>query len=306
MTQLWDAAAYMPERVIDVADRIEEYLHSEPGKTISTPWEGLNKALAGGLPAVGLLSVGAGTNVGKSTFIRELIYWCRMHHKIPVGALLLEESSEESFWAFVAMHSGKRVDRDPKLLTENEARAAAKELFNGPSPIYMYEYDGGFSLDSMLNDIRYMVRGLGCQVIFLDHLSYIISGMTGGDGLDERVTIDRIVHALSALAKELHCSIVLVSQLRRPAGDEGYEEGKQPHLSSFRGSQAVPQLSRAILGLERNISDGAAAMDVRVLKQKRGEVGAVAATLQYDSTTGRLAEADTDIYENLEEAHEAY
>lgn len=58
---------------------------------------------------------------------------------------------------------------------------------------------------------------------------------------------------LRALVEESKFSLILVSHLKRPEGNRGFEDGLAPNLSSLRGSAALSQLSDMVIGLSRNL-----------------------------------------------------
>ena len=158
--------------------------------------------------------------------------------------------------------------------------------------------------DDLLSRVRFMVQGLDCKVIFIDHLSILVSGL---EIMDERKAIDEIVTKLRMLVQELRISLIMVSHLRRPQG-QGHEDGAATSLSQLRGSAAIAQLSDMVIGLERN---GQAENEVlrntttvRVLKNRFSGITGPATYLYYDKTTGRLTETgepgqgDTPVFDN--------
>jgi twinkle protein len=129
----------------------------------------------------------------------------------------------------------------------------------------------------------------------------LVSAVTEGD---ERRAIDRIMTKLRSIVEETGAGIILVSHLRRVAGNKGHEDGIQVNLSHLRGSQAIAQLSDCVIALERNqqAEDPAEANTtvLRVLKSRyTGDVG-YATSLTYDRETGRLTEVQTEDYEEEE------
>ena len=133
-----------------------------------------------------------------------------------------------------------------------------------------------------------MASALETRVVFLDHLSILLSGLDG----DERRMIDNTMTRLRSLVERTGISLFLVSHLRRTSGDVNHEEGARVTLGQLRGSAAIAQLSDAVIGLERDQQsdkDGSATT-VRVLKNRySGEVG-VASKLTYDLSTCKFNE----------------
>ena len=138
-----------------------------------------------------------------------------------------------------------------------------------------------------------MVQALDCKVIFLDHISIVISGISDGD---ERRLIDNTITTLRKLVEEVNCSMFVVSHLKRPEGKNGHEEGVQTSLSHLRGSHSLAQLSDAVIGFERDQQDEIQSnvMTARVLKNRfTGDTG-IACDLIYNKDTGRLSEGSFD------------
>tara|TARA_Y100000296_G_C5036370_1_gene187465 strand:- start:217 stop:639 length:423 start_codon:yes stop_codon:yes gene_type:complete len=126
----------------------------------------------------------------------------------------------------------------------------------------------------------------------------LVSAITEGD---ERRSIDRIMTKLRSIVEETGAGLILVSHLRRVVGNKGHEDGIQVNLSHLRGSQSIAQLSDCVIGLERNQQaddpEEANTTVLRVLKSRyTGDVG-YATKLLYDRETGRLAEVETEDYE---------
>ena len=144
-----------------------------------------------------------------------------------------------------------------------------------------------------MNRIRYMVQSLDCKTIILDHISIVISGLADGD---ERRLIDNTMTQLRKLVEEVKCAMFVVSNLKRPEGKLGHEEGVQTSLSHLRGSNSLAQLSDAVIGFERNQQDKISnnVMIARVLNNRfSGDTG-IACSLIYNKETGRLSEGDFD------------
>ena len=85
--------------------------------------------------------------------------------------------------------------------------------------------------------------------------------------------------------------IILVSHLKKPSGDKGWEDGLQISLNSLRGSAGIAQLSDICIGVERNQQgDNPDVSTIRVLKNRfTGDTG-IAGYLHYNKTTGRMTE----------------
>ena len=144
-----------------------------------------------------------------------------------------------------------------------------------------------------------MAKALDCKWIILDHLSILVSGQE--DIGDERKSIDVLMTKLRSLVEETGIALLLVSHLRRPAGDRGHEDGKEVSLSHLRGSASIAHLSDSVIALERNQQaqneTEANTTTVRILKNRyTGDTG-VACHLHYNRETGRLTQVDNPFME---------
>ena len=159
----------------------------------------------------------------------------------------------------------------------------------GTGRLYLYDHFGSLDPTVLLNRIRHLVTGCGCNWIVFDHLSILVSGLDQGD---ERRAIDQTMTKLRSFVEETGCGMLLVSHLRRPTGDKGHENGAQTSLSQLRGSAAIGQLSDICIGLERNQqsqgdSNGTV---VRVLKNRFTGWCGVSGSVKYSESTGRMLE----------------
>ncbi len=158
--------------------------------------------------------------------------------------------------------------------------------------LFLFDGFGSYDPDVIYNRIEYLAAGLDCRIIFLDHLSILLSGLDG----DERKMIDQTMTRLRSLVERTGIALFLVSHLRRATGDKNHEEGGRVTLGQLRGSAAIAQLSDSVIALERDQQGGSEhnATTVRVLKNRySGETG-IASTLEYDLTTCKFNETTTE------------
>ena len=158
--------------------------------------------------------------------------------------------------------------------------------------LYMFDGFGSFDPSVVYNRIEYLASGLECRVVFLDHLSILLSGLDG----DERRMIDQTMTKLRSLVERTGITLFLVSHLRRANNDrKSHEEGGRVSLSQLRGSHSISQISDAVVGLEADLqaSEGRSDTTLRVLKNRySGETG-IACKLKYDLSNCRFSENET-------------
>lgn len=281
---MWGAKQWRPDEIIpgtDLWDRIR--MSATVSKTILYPWDGLND-VTHGMRMGEVLTLAAGTGLGKSTVCRELTHWLLKKGET-VGSIALEESVERTAIGVMSVEVNQPLHLIPNVDYGQYREAYEKTV--GCGRFYTYDHFGSLDSDNLYQRIRYMVVGCGCQWIILDHLSIVVSGI--GEG-DERRLIDNAMTTLRSMVEELGFGLILVSHLKDNGEKTPLEEGGQTHLNLLRGSRAIGQLSDMVLGFERNQQDPETShlMTVRVLKNRfSGETGE-AQTLAYDKRTGRL------------------
>lgn len=229
----------------------------------------------------------------KSSIVRELEYHLLTTTKDKIGILALEETPVRTTQGIMGIHCNIQLHRkkyrdmvDPKVYKEAFTATA------GTGRLIAYDHFGSTSGDNLISQIRHLIKGFGCKHVILDHLSIVVSSQE--DGGDERKNIDAIMTKLRQLVQETGVSMFLVSHLRRASGDKGHENGAEVSLSQLRGSQAIAQLSDAVIALERNqqaeSEKEANLTRLRVLKSRyTGQTG-IATHLWFDPDTGRMVE----------------
>jgi twinkle protein len=282
---IWDAKPYRPDGIIDGKSLLELVTTPSPPSDHDYPFQGLQSKLHG-IRYGELVTITAGSGIGKSSFCRELAT-SLLQRGERVGYLALEESNRRTALGLMSAAIGKSLhigEHERSDLT----KAYQSTLANWN--LFLFDGFGSFDPDLIYNRIEYLATGLDTRVIFLDHLSILLSGLDG----DERRMIDTTMTKLRSLVERTGIAMFLVSHLRRTSGDTNHEEGARVTLGQLRGSAAIAQLSDAVVALERNqqSQSGAGTTTVRVLKNRySGEVG-VACHLDYNLATCKFNETE--------------
>ena len=281
---MWNAKSYRPDGILAGEDLWDDIIKVDESHTVPYPWLALNDKTQG-LRKGELVTLTAGSGIGRSSVVRELV-----HHLLgvgeTVGMLMLEENPKRSALGLMGIEINKPLHLSREGVSEEDLKMAFDRTV-GSGRLYLYNHFGSSSIDNLVSRVRYLAKGCGCGWVVLDHLSIVVSGL--GDG-DERRLIDNAMTMLRTLVEETGVGLILVSHLKRPEG-KGHEEGAQTSLGQLRGSAAIGQLSDMVIGMERNQqSDDPNVTTLRVLKNRfSGETG-IAGQLYYDRKTGRLSE----------------
>ena len=291
INSIHQANDFRPDGIVSASDLRDIVGQADAKAEIEYPYTKLNEVLMG-IRTSSLITIAAGSGVGKSTLVREFAYAIHMSGKAgPVGMMMLEETTKRSLQGLVGLHMNKNITVDPDCAAREEIEASFDDLVS-ERQLYFFDHFGGSDLQVISNRIRYMNKGLGCKVIFLDHISILISAATGGV-TDERRLVDQVMNDLRVLVQELDIALFVVSHLRRPQSEAGHEGGAKVQLSQLRGSHAIAQLADACIGLEVDADDPTSGLrNLVVLKNRHTGQTGNAGTLRYDRDTGRLSEVD--------------
>lgn len=290
---IWGSTVYRPDGIVSASDllsRVRDY-----GSAVGVPYcyEGLTEK-TGGIRKRELVTITAGSGIGKSLFCREIAYDLLINKGWKVGYIALEESPERTLLGLMGIHIDKPLHITREGVSPEEFDGAFKAVGEN---LYLFDSFGSIDPDNLVERLRYLAIGMQCDALFLDHVSIAVSGL---DNIDERRALDIIMTKLRSLVEETGVAMFVVSHLKRPSmGDKGHEQGLQTSLAQLRGSHAIAQLSDIVLGLERNQQgDNPNETLIRVLKNRfSGDTG-IAGQLNYRKESGRLVEtAFEDLHE---------
>lgn len=290
----WNADRYTPEGIIAGTDLWED-LKQGPTKTaVNYPYEGMNR-MTYGIRMGELITVCAGTGIGKSSFLREIIKHIFDHTNDSIGMMFMEENVRGTAEAMMSLELCKQLHLPETEYTEEEYKEAYEKTV-GSGRYFFFDHFGSNSIDNILLRIRYFAKAAGCKYVILDHISIIVSSQE--HAYDERRTIDECMTKLRTLVQELDICVLMVSHLRRPM-QGSHEEGLHTSLSDLRGSASIGQLSDIVIGLERDgQSDDIIARHttkVRIIKNRFSGLTGLCASLFWDYHEGRIREKSLDL-----------
>ena len=293
---MWNKRSYVPKSLIDGRDIFDLVASPLHGRDADYPYPELND-VTGGLRQGELVTVTAGSGTGKSTLCGEIAANL-IRQKQPVGYIALEESVKRTGLRLMTVAANKPLHLNNEIPKEEFKKAFDSTL--GSGLVYLRDGFGSICPDSLLNDIRYLVKTNEVKWIILDHLSILLSG---NESQDERKMIDVVMTKLRSFCEETGIGMILISHLRRNQGDKGHEDGASISLGQLRGSHSIAQLSDLVIALERDISNGENRALLKVLKNRfTGKTGP-AGSLSYSEDTGRLS---TALFEPIDSTSQTY
>lgn len=283
---MWGAKEYRPDGVVAAADLKEQVLER---LELGTPWflEELTRWTHGRRPGQ-VIAFGAGTGVGKTDLFTQSIAYDLTELQKRVGVLYLEQPPVETLRRIAGKIAGK-VFHVPGYDQADLESAMSRLSENGG--LYLYDHFGATDWELIKSRIRFMVAGLGCEHIYLDHLTALVSQSD-----DERKDMDALMAQLAGQAQELGHVLHFISHLATPEG-KPHEEGGRVMIRHFRGSRSIGFWSHFMFGLERNQqSDDLIERSTSVLRCLKDRVTGAGTgqtmLLRYDRPTGLLVPVD--------------
>jgi twinkle protein len=280
---LWNKKRYSPKTVIDGRDLFDLATRPLHGRDANWPYVSLDR-VTGGLRRGELVTITAGSGVGKSTFCGEVAQ-SLVDQNQSVGYIALEENLQRTSLRLMSVKANKPLHLNNEIPADDLKDAFDASL--GTGRVFLRDGFGSVDPDAILSDCRFMALAKEVNWIILDHLSIL---MSGNESHDERKLIDITMTKLRSFVEETGVGMLLISHLKRPQGDKGHEDGQQVSLGQLRGSHSIVQLSDLVVALERNLSAGDDYSNIRVLKNRfNGQTGP-AGTISFNTETGRMVE----------------
>lgn len=296
----YKASLWMPEGVLSSADLWERLSADRPAAMGDYPWQPLNEITYGFRPTE-LVTITAGSGLGKSSILRELVVHIKQTTDNRIGCLFMEESVERTAEGFMGIDLSTPVHLPTSKVKRGdpEYKESFDRMFgDGQLMLMDASFDTGATVDQVVARVRFMAKALDCKVIILDHISILVSG---GQHNDERKALDEVMTKLRTLTQDTGIVLFAVSHLKRPEG-KGHEDGAATSISQLRGSASIAQLSDFVIGLERNgqAEDETVrnTTNIRVLKNRFSGITGPAGHLLYNGETGRLVDFDPEPYDD--------
>jgi twinkle protein len=168
---IWGAKEYRPDGVVSI-DEVFETAFTETVAGIPWPWKALT-AKTYGIRSREMYAFGGGVGCGKSEVFKEIaLHLNGLGHK--VGYIAFEEAPGHSVKVMVGKLLGKRLHVPGAKVSKKELDSATATL---SGKFHFFDHFGAMDYETISQRIRYMVLGLGCKHIFLDHLTALSSAM---------------------------------------------------------------------------------------------------------------------------------
>lgn len=220
LKQIWhNAKKYLPDTVKSEFSEFRDILKQEPKWGVPYPFPTLTKMTYGIRTGESVL-ITAQEKVGKTELMHAIEHQLLKVTNDPIGAIFLEEPIQRHLQALAGYELGVPAHLPDSGCTPTQVSAALEKLVRVDGRLHVYSHFGSDSPDVLLDTIRFLVSSRGCRYILLDHISMVVSGLSGED---ERRALDYLSTRLVMLVKELDFALIFVSHLN----DNGQTRGSR-------------------------------------------------------------------------------
>lgn len=275
----WNAKRLVPENIAASFDEIDEILDQKRPESIAEyPFKRLQGMTYGLRPAEAVL-IKAPEGIGKTEFIRAIEYNVIKTTDHNVGIIHLEEPQSRSVMGLVGYELETPVHFPDSPVTLDQMKDTYRKLAVRDNRIHYYSHFGSVAPDEILNSIRFLVSACGCRLIFLDHISILVSGLATED---ERKTLDYLTTNLRMLSEELQFAFVFISHVN----DDGLT----------RGSRNTSKIADLVINIARDkLAEDETTRNttyITVEKNRFGSHTGPAGRVHFDINTFKLTDAD--------------
>ena len=265
--------------MVSLLDRVNE-LHDLGAEDVTGVRSGFYDVdrMTAGLQKGDLIVLAARPSMGKTAFALNIAEHVAVHEGLPVLVFSMEMGAAQLALRLVGslgridqqhLRTGKLAGDEWTRLTEAVDRLKEAQVYIDETP--------ALTAAELRARARRMARQFGgtLGLIVIDYLQ-LMSGSSSGD--ENRATeIGEISRGLKALAKELQCPVIALSQLNRSVETRN---DKRPMMSDLRESGAIEQDADVIMFIYRDEyynkeSKEPGVAELIIGKQRNGPVGTV-------------------------------
>ena len=228
-----------------------------------------------GLQPSDLILIAARPSMGKTAFVLNIAEYVAVRSHITTAIFSLEMSKNQLVNRLLSMNS--RVDsqaiRTGELQDEDWAKLMESARIIGESSLIIDDTPG-ISVAELRSKCRKFKLENNLGLVIIDYLQL----MSGGRRAESRQQeISDISRSLKALAREIQCPVIALSQLSRAVEQR---PDKRPMLSDLRESGAIEQDADVVMFIYRDEyynhdTEDAGISEIIIGKQRNGPTGTV-------------------------------
>ncbi len=281
---------YVPidDVVLEVMQKIQEASQLKDHITgVPSGFSDLDYMTTGFQPS-DLILIAARPSMGKTAFVLNILEYMAIKKERPCMIFSLEMSSNQLVNRLLSMdsnvdaqmiRSGKLSDEDWRKLINSADRVGSSNIIIDDTP--------GITVPELRSKCRKVKLERGLDMIIIDYLQLMSGNSKKNDNRQQEVS--EISRSLKALAREMDCPVIALSQLSRACE---LRSDKRPMLSDLRESGAIEQDADIVMFLYRDEyyepdTERKGEAEVIIAKQRNGPIGTV--TLNWHASTTRFS-----------------
>jgi replicative DNA helicase len=267
----------METLVVQLLDRVQEMSENPNDITgVPTGFYDLDR-MTSGMQAGDLIILAARPSMGKTALAVNIAEHVALHEQLPVAIFSMEMGASQLAVRIVGsigridqnhLRTGKLTDDEWPRLTEAIEKLRNISLHIDETP--------GLTTSELRGNARRLARQMGGKLglIVVDYLQ-LMSVSSAMNDENRATAVGEISRGLKALAKELQCPVIALSQLSR--GVESRTD-KRPMMSDLRESGAIEQDADVIMFIYRDDyynkdSKEPGVTELIISKQRNGPTG---------------------------------
>lgn len=237
------------EVALEALESIQDASSSNGNITgLSTGFRDLDYRTAG-LQNSDLILIAARPAMGKTAFALNIAEHVAMINHVPTAIFSLEMPKIQLAKRLVSMNA--KVDsghiRTGSLEDDEWAKVTESSIILGESSLFIDD-TMGISISELRSKCRKLKMEHGLGLIIIDYLQLMSAGSSNRN-ISRQQEISDISRSLKALAREIDCPVIALSQLNRALESR---EDKRPMLSDLRESGAIEQDADIVMFLYRD------------------------------------------------------
>ena len=252
---------------------------------ISTGFYDLDYMTAG-LQKSDLILLAARPSMGKTTLALNIAEHIILKERVPTVFFSLEMSGKSLTNRLISMHSqiNSQDIRTGNLKANQWTQLVASARAVGEATLFIDDTPS-ISVNDMRSKCRKIKMEMGLGLIIIDYLQLMTTGNKKTESRQNEIS--EISRSLKAIAREMQCPVLALSQLSR---DCEKREDKHPVLSDLRESGAIEQDADVVMFIyrgEKYKPEDPALKDlaeVIIGKQRNGPIGTVKLGCQLECT----------------------
>jgi len=276
-----DSAGFIPIKnlLTKAVNRIELlYERDDPITGVSTGFNDLDDMTSGLQPA-DLVVIAGRPSMGKTSFAMNIAENVAIKSKLPVAVFSMEMPGESLTMRMIS--SLGRIDqhrvRTGRLEDQEWPRLTSAVSLLSEAPIYIDDMAALTPTEVRARARRLVREAGGLGLIVIDYLQLM---QAPSEGETRATEISIISRSLKALAKELNCPVIALSQLNRNLEQR---PNKRPVMSDLRESGSIEQDADIVIFIYRDEvynedSPDKGIAEIIIGKQRNGPIGTVRLT----------------------------